>query len=110
MNSEAHETNLLYSSLSDDPDLVEIVEMFVAEMPERISRMLEHYESGNRGELTRCAHQLKGAAGSYGFEPITSCAAQLEADLRHDEPEAKIHTDVEALTDMCRRARVGASE
>ena len=110
MSPAAQESNLLFSTLSSDPDLCEIVDMFVAEMPERIGRLLEHYQSGNQVELTRCAHQLKGAAGSYGFEPITSCAAQLEADLRQGEPEDKIHADVEALADMCRRARSGAVE
>ena len=109
MTSTTHETDVLYSSLSGDPDLNDIVEMFVAEMPERIARLLEHYQAGNREELTRCAHQLKGAAGSYGFDPITSCAAELEAELRHGEPEEKIHAAVEALTDMCRRARVGTT-
>jgi HPt (histidine-containing phosphotransfer) domain-containing protein len=110
MNSAARESNLLFSTLSSDPDLCEIVEMFVAEMPERIGRLLEHYQSGNLAELTRCAHQLKGAAGSYGFEPITECAAKLEADLRQSEPEDKIHADVDALTDICRRARSGTAE
>ena len=107
--SSVQTPDLLYSTLSDDPDLSEIVEMFVAEMPERIARLLENYHSGNLQELTRCAHQLKGAAGSYGFEPITACAAQLEVDLRQSEPEARIRADVESLSDMCRRARVGAA-
>ena len=34
MTSTTHETDVLYSTLSGDPDLNDIVEMFVAEMPE----------------------------------------------------------------------------
>ena len=100
-------TKPLYSTLGGDPDLRDIVEMFVDEMPERTSALVERLDSGDREGLRRLAHQLKGAAGSYGFEPITQVAARLEQAIRDSQPEPEIRRLVGELTDMCARAQVG---
>lgn len=91
-----------------DPDLAKIVEMFVEEMPDRIARLLDLYESADWEELRRTAHQLKGAAGSYGFDPISPCAARLEKAVRGEAPEDQIRHAVDELVDLCRRATSGA--
>jgi len=52
----------IYSTLGDDPDLQDIVEMFVEEMPGRTQTFLNHLASGDWEGLCRVAHQLKGAA------------------------------------------------
>jgi len=101
-------TEPLYSALSHDPGLAEIVEMFVEEMPGRIAALLSQLEACQWEELTRTSHQLKGAAGSYGYAPISRCAAQVEAALRDGEPETQIRDAVNALIAVCKRARGGA--
>jgi len=98
----------LYSTLGDDPDLGEIVELFVEEMPGRIETLVEQYNSGDWQSLRRTAHQLKGAAGSYGFEQVTPVAAELEQKLDRDEPEEQIRAAIEQLIDHCQRLRPGA--
>lgn len=97
----------LYSTLACDPDLAEIVNMFVAEMPDRVANFVTLHQNGQAEELRRAAHQLKGAAGSYGFEPITQAAAQLEDALRAALPETRIHAAVEELIALCSCAREG---
>lgn len=101
-------SGLLYSSFGTDPDLAEIVEMFVDEMPGRIANLLECADSDDPERLRIAVHQIKGAAGSYGFQPITDCAARLESGIRQGEPEERVRQEVEALVDLCRRARVKA--
>jgi len=98
---------LIYSDLADDPDLAEIVDMFVAEMPIRAAMMEARFAEQQWSELERAAHQIKGAAGSYGFNPLTTAAAKLEAALkgRADEAEIKQHLDI--LTQLCRSVRSG---
>lgn len=98
----------IYSSLVSDPDLGELVAMFVAEMPDKIENLLRLYDDGDRGELTRAAHQMKGAAGSYGFHDITPHAARLELSLKSDRPEEQIKQELDALLDLCHRVRAGA--
>jgi HPt (histidine-containing phosphotransfer) domain-containing protein len=100
----------LYSTLAEDPDLREIVDMFVDEMPDRIANLLAQCESGKWEELRRAAHQLKGAAGSYGFDAISPSAADLEDALYHHKPEAEILKATESLVALCRRATSTASE
>ena len=97
----------LYSTLAEDPDLAEIVEMFVDEMPERIEQILNCFESEDWTGLQRASHQLKGAAGSYGFPSITPCAGILEAAVRQTRPEEEIRKAVDELVAMCRSVRAG---
>ncbi|GAB6167189.1 hypothetical protein JCM19992_31890 [Thermostilla marina] len=98
----------LYSTYGDDPDLGELVEMFVEEMPDRMRTLNEYYEAKDWEELRKVTHQLKGAAGSYGFEPITFAAAALEDCLRRAPSEENVSALFESLIDLCRRARAGA--
>ena len=107
MHQDACETEALYSCLGGDPDLGEIVEMFVEEMPDRVARLREQVASQQWEGLRRTAHQLKGAAGSYGFDQITPYAARLEEALREDFPESRIREAVDVLAATCNRIRVG---
>ena len=107
MSQSTSETKPLYSSFGDDPDLGEIVQMFVEEMPDRIATLLDQLQASDWEGLRRTAHQLKGAAGSYGFDVLTDTAADLESHVRQGDPETQIHAAVEELVDMCRRLRDG---
>jgi len=109
MSQSICEAELLYSNLAVDPDLGTLVEMFVDEMPNRIATMLEQMSTSEWDKLRRTAHQIKGAAGSYGFDPITPHAMRLEYAIRDGEPEERIHEALDELIDVCRRARAGVS-
>lgn len=99
----------LYSTLGDDPDLGEIVEMFVEEMPARLSTLASCAERQEWQELGRLAHQLKGACGSYGFGQLAPYVARLEALCRDDRLcEQEILESIETLVDLCGRVRAGS--
>ncbi len=97
----------VYSSLADS-DLDELIEMFVQEIPERVNDLETQARDRDWQQLTRTAHQLKGAAGSYGFSGITLSAAQLESALKDGRPEEEILSSLDELRDLCRRMRAGA--
>jgi len=101
-------TELLYSSFGTDPDLGELVDMFVDEMPARVSALTDRLRDNDLEGLRKLAHQLKGAAGSYGFNQITSYAARLEDSVRRSEPEAQVLMAVDELVGLCDRVRAGA--
>ncbi len=107
--TSTEQTEPLYSSLGDDPDLCEIVEMFVDEMPDRVTALQTQLEEADWESLRRTAHQLKGAAGSYGFDSISPCAAILENAVRDSQPEEQIRQAVDELTNLCSRATAGTS-
>ncbi len=107
MTQMSNDVGLLYSPLSADPDLAEVVELFVLEMPDRVACLLKSLEESDWDGLRRASHQLKGAAGSYGFMPITPAAARLEDSIRQSAPETEIQQAVEELVHLCRQARSG---
>ena len=91
----------LFSRLGNDPDLREIINLFVQEMPDRMEKLRRQSSNGNWEELRRTAHQLKGAAGSYGFPLISPSAGQLEHAIRNAEPEHRIRELVHELIELC---------
>jgi histidine phosphotransfer protein HptB len=102
--------DVYYSALSADADFADIVAMFVEEMPGRVREFQSQFACANWDELARLAHQLKGAAGSYGFDPITPLAASLEKTIRNGEPLTTIRAALEELVDACGRVRAGTAE
>jgi HPt (histidine-containing phosphotransfer) domain-containing protein len=94
---------VLRSSLADDPDLFELVELYVDEMPQRIELLLGHFAAADWSGLAALAHQLKGAAGSHGFHQLTTPAAELERATRQQKTEAEILAALDQLVKLCRR-------
>lgn len=78
MSSHAATSYIASELLSTDPDLVDLVEQFVAGLDQRI-RLLEQALAGmDYDQLRRAAHQLKGTAGGYGYPALTRLAGVLE--------------------------------
>ena len=88
----AHEP--IRSIFENDPDMMEIVRDFAVALPERRRSLQALLEANNLDALQVAAHQLKGAGGGYGFQPITDTAARLEQALREG-------VDASALKDHC---------
>ena len=105
VNNEA-----LYSPYGGDPDLAELVELFVQELPLRIQAAKEAVSGGNWLGLARLAHQLKGAAGSYGFHQLTPHAMHLESVASVGANEALIREALHSLEHICLRCRSGVSD
>jgi CheY-like chemotaxis protein/HPt (histidine-containing phosphotransfer) domain-containing protein len=103
-------TALVYSHLAADPDLRELVDLFVREMPDRINALEAQAKNRDWNELTRTARQIKGAAGSYGFGEITPYAARLEAAAQEALPEEQILAALNELLSLCRRVRSGTPQ
>jgi len=97
----------VYSHLASDPDLGELVDLFVQEMPDRINALDAQAKSRNWSQLAETAHQIKGAAGSYGFGEITPYAARLEAAAQEARQEEQILSALDELIGLCRRVRSG---
>ena len=101
-------TSELFSDLAADPDFAEIVEMFVEEVPNRVSAILSAFEAGNLEEVGVLAHQIKGAAAGYGFAPVGSAAAALETAVKNDLSVADIESFLDDFSQICASVRAGA--
>ena len=69
----------LARELADSADLIELVRTFRADLSERLAAIEKRFAEQRLDELARLAHQLKGAAGGYGFRQITDIAGRLES-------------------------------
>ncbi len=97
----------LVSEFAGDPDMVEIVEYFVGELPSRIAAIRSAASESNVASLTTLAHQLKGAAPGYGFQSIGEAAGVLEASLRSSEGSIdRVMGQIEDLASLCERVRI----
>ena len=97
----------VYSQFESDPDLKELVELFIEEMPGRVANIVAQHESGNLEELLRTTHQLMGAAGGYGFDQVTPYAGILESKIQGGGTVEEIRGAVDDLVTLCQRLRVG---
>lgn len=68
----------IYSDMADDEDFLDLIEMFVEAIPERVESMTAAYEKQDWATLKDLSHQLKGAGGGYGFGILSTVAAELE--------------------------------
>ena len=108
MTTPLEAKDYLYSQFGSDPDLADLVELFVAEMPAKVATFEQHASAGDWKSLQVISHQLKGAAGSYGFSQLTEPALKVELATREQQSEEAILASVEELLGLCRRLRAGA--
>jgi HPt (histidine-containing phosphotransfer) domain-containing protein len=94
------------SVYEDDPDMLEIVREFAAELPDRVGELERCLEAGDLAQLQTMAHQLKGAGGGYGFSPITEQAASLEHALKEGQDATVLKDRTRALCDVLRAVEV----
>jgi len=99
-------SDVLISEFADDPDLAELVAGFVDSLPEKVQVMQTALQAQDFEGLTRLAHQLKGAGGSYGFPSLTETAAELEAAAKAEDVEVA-GLALGTLSGRCRSAVKG---
>ena len=105
MSTSGNSGNILVSELATDADMVELVEKFVSELPQRVNALRDALNREDHEALTTLAHQLKGAAGGYGFPTITDAARHLEASTKDTEDIETLSRRVKEIADLCNGAR-----
>jgi len=104
---EASDGPAIYSRLEDDPDIAALVQLYVREMPNRTQTLLKLSQARDWDGVRRLAHQIKGAASSYGFEPVSRSASKAEEAAMNRSSDEAIASAVEELVAMCARMRAG---
>jgi len=94
----------LVSELADDPDLAGVVRVFAVALPDRAAALAAAVRAVDDVEVLRLAHQLKGAAGSYGFPIVSTLARTLEVHTRAADREAQLMV-VERLLQLASAAQ-----
>ncbi len=105
LNSE--NSAAIVSEFVDDPDMTELIEMFVSELPEKIEAIRAACANADLETVRQVAHQLKGAGGGYGYPMLTTAAAELEASAKTAAAVESIRREVETMTELCARVQAG---
>jgi len=101
----------LRSEFADDQDMIEIIEAFIEEMPDRISKLTACWHAQQLDELRRLSHQLKGASGGYGYAELGQSAGKFESTLNGlsesgtKDPMTGLRNEFESLVALCNRVR-----
>lgn len=102
----------LPSQFEHDPDMAELVRMFVDELPQRLQRMSAAWHEHNMRDLATVAHQLRGSSAGYGFPTIGSAAGRLEDSIRSANAAAgeaaleSVRREMDELSALVRRAMI----
>ena len=97
---------LASSFLQSDPELREIVEDFVARLPERISDLKKAHDALDWSQLKLLAHRLKGAGGSYGYPDLSRLGAAMESSFAACRADG-FSTWMRELAELANAARAG---
>jgi HPt (histidine-containing phosphotransfer) domain-containing protein len=97
----------LISDLASDAQMLELVRAFIGELPDRIHALESSARDHDLATLATLAHQLKGAAGGYGYPQITQAARGVELAARTQAEADRLQLQVDALINLCHRATAG---
>lgn len=102
----------LYSDLADSAEMSDLIGIFLRELPARVNGLVTAYHAGDADELKRLTHQIKGAAGGFGFQVVGDAADRMETALGAiADPQdaiAGITAEFRELVELCYRATSGS--
>jgi CheY-like chemotaxis protein len=78
--------NSLCSTLASDDEIIDLVPRFIADLPAIVGRLSAALNRKDMAALEDEIHKLKGAAGAYGFMPLTDVAEEINRDLLQSNP------------------------
>ncbi len=96
----AYDDSVLISSLADEPELVQVLDIFIEMLPEMIDSIGAAWRKSDMETLKRQIHELKGAGGSAGFPIVMEHAAQVENTVATGQVDQLART-VEELLGLC---------
>jgi CheY-like chemotaxis protein/HPt (histidine-containing phosphotransfer) domain-containing protein/anti-sigma regulatory factor (Ser/Thr protein kinase) len=107
----AADEQVLLSDLADDPDMQELIGQFLQQLAARIAVIDASRSLGERKALASVAHQLKGAAGGYGYMSISEAARTVERYASAGGTQKECDDAIDKLLTRCRAAiRGGAGQ
>lgn len=89
---------------ANDPAFGALIDLFVDELSDRIASVEQAIDGGDLAALRRIGHQLKGAAGCYGFQELTNQGYALQKACDEGTTKAAITTAATELIAGCRDA------
>ena len=96
----ACDDSALISSLADDQDLVQVLDVFIETLPEMLDSIGAALREGDMETLKWHVHELKGAGGSAGFPIVMQHAVGVENTIATGQID-QLARGVEELLGLC---------
>ena len=98
----------LHSKLLDDmPDMVELVQGFIAKLPDILKELEKSVSASDWPTIKHKAHDLKSVGGSYGYPEISKIAANMEFEIAKQD-HAKVVELLSKLYSIAAQIKLGA--
>jgi signal transduction histidine kinase/CheY-like chemotaxis protein/HPt (histidine-containing phosphotransfer) domain-containing protein len=97
--------NSLCSTLASDDEIIDLVPRFIADLPAIVGRLSAALNRKDMAALEDEIHKLKGAAGAYGFMPLTDVAEEINRDLLQSNPPDDVPARVWRLISQIRTVK-----
>jgi CheY-like chemotaxis protein/HPt (histidine-containing phosphotransfer) domain-containing protein len=98
----AHASRTIISEIAGDPKLASVLAGFVSRLPDVVVELRQLIDAEALVGVTRLAHKLRGAGGSYGFAELSAAAARVEDQLVAGGSLADAQPDVDYLIEVLR--------
>jgi CheY-like chemotaxis protein len=95
--------NRIKSSLAGNPRMMKIIPEFVDGLPGEVRKMIDLLERNELAALQQVVHQLLGASGGYGFEPVSEPAKNAEDLIKAGESTDAVAAEIKALIEVIQR-------
>jgi len=97
------EAPALVSTMQEEPSVQKLLTRFIARLPDRVALLQSLMRQQDIESLQTAVHQLRGAAGGYGFPMLTERAGVVEKKIRAGEALDAIQNDIASLVELVRR-------
>lgn len=94
------------SILIDEPEMIDLVERFVAKLPGYVANIRKNYENECWDDFRKNIHDLKGTSGNYGFEELYKLMQDVEFELTKENYEG-LRYSVNEIESLHARIKAG---
>jgi CheY-like chemotaxis protein/HPt (histidine-containing phosphotransfer) domain-containing protein len=94
------------SGASERDEIAALTACFLDGLPSRVDALVRGLDAGDVARVSMLAHQLKGAAGLYGFPTLSNAAAALEQCARTASQVDELVSRARTVVDLCERAHL----
>ncbi|MDH5516882.1 MAG: ATP-binding protein [Gammaproteobacteria bacterium] len=100
---EKNSADPLYSHLLDEgPEFIDLVLMFIEQLPGRMNCLTEAIYSSDWTLLAKLVHDLKSVSGGYGYLEMSDAAARMEFLLK-SKNEQSVTIELEQINTLAER-------